>query len=336
MASVLDHERARGLAADRLDLILMPTEKCNFRCVYCYEDFVLGRMAEATITGITRLLAQRLPKLRSLNIGWFGGEPTLALDIVERVNDFILAHRPPGLAFTSAMSTNGFRLDGRTLRRLVDREIRLFQISLDGDRQEHDATRRRKGGGGSFDVILGHVEAALRTDLDFRLALRLHARASNLESLARLIDRLAALSPPSGRISLYIKAIERLGGPADGGLDFIDNKAVLAPLEDRIRQAGLEEERARPIACYAALPNSLVVRADGRIAKCTVAFDDPRNTVGTLREDGTLAIDHERFRPWVRGILSGEAASMGCPLYGLPGPKTAEAGTAASAATSAL
>jgi len=27
-----------------LELTLYPTEKCNFRCVYCYEDFALGRM----------------------------------------------------------------------------------------------------------------------------------------------------------------------------------------------------------------------------------------------------------------------------------------------------
>jgi molybdenum cofactor biosynthesis enzyme MoaA len=26
-------------------LILLPTERCNFRCTYCYEDFVLGRMS---------------------------------------------------------------------------------------------------------------------------------------------------------------------------------------------------------------------------------------------------------------------------------------------------
>jgi hypothetical protein len=30
------------------ELILLPTEKCNFRCTYCYEDFDLGKMSEET------------------------------------------------------------------------------------------------------------------------------------------------------------------------------------------------------------------------------------------------------------------------------------------------
>jgi hypothetical protein len=34
------------------ELILLPTEKCNFRCTYCYEDFELGRMKESTILAL--------------------------------------------------------------------------------------------------------------------------------------------------------------------------------------------------------------------------------------------------------------------------------------------
>ena len=33
-----------SLTPSLLHLILLPTEACNFRCTYCYEDFRLGRM----------------------------------------------------------------------------------------------------------------------------------------------------------------------------------------------------------------------------------------------------------------------------------------------------
>jgi len=31
----------RSLSPRHQELILLPTEKCNFRCTYCYEDFVI-------------------------------------------------------------------------------------------------------------------------------------------------------------------------------------------------------------------------------------------------------------------------------------------------------
>ena len=40
------------LASNVLHLILMPTEACNFRCTYCYEDFKLKRMAPAVLRGV--------------------------------------------------------------------------------------------------------------------------------------------------------------------------------------------------------------------------------------------------------------------------------------------
>ena len=44
------------LASNLLHLILMPTEQCNFRCTYCYEDFAHDRMSPRVVAGIKRLL----------------------------------------------------------------------------------------------------------------------------------------------------------------------------------------------------------------------------------------------------------------------------------------
>ena len=40
---------ASCLSNRRLELIVMPTEQCNFRCIYCYEDFRMGRMNSDTV-----------------------------------------------------------------------------------------------------------------------------------------------------------------------------------------------------------------------------------------------------------------------------------------------
>ncbi|MFM6199382.1 MAG: radical SAM domain-containing protein, partial [Dolichospermum sp.] len=70
--------------------------------------------------------------------------------------------------------------------------------------------------------------------------------------------------------------------------------------------------------CYAARPNSLVIRANGKVNKCTVALPDERNDVGTLQPDGQLKLIPGRFAPWVRGIETLDFETLGCPLVSLP------------------
>lgn len=70
--------------------------------------------------------------------------------------------------------------------------------------------------------------------------------------------------------------------------------------------------------CYASLPNSLVIRSNGDVGKCTVALYDERNKIGTLQPDGTLKLIQGRFAPWVRGIETLDPETLACPLVGLP------------------
>jgi uncharacterized protein len=80
--------------------------------------------------------------------------------------------------------------------------------------------------------------------------------------------------------------------------------------------------------CYAGKESSIVVRSDGKICKCTVALEDPRNHVGQLTKDGQLHIDQSIWNLWVKlddkedskcGSCSFGAAcqSRACPLIAI-------------------
>ncbi len=73
---------------DTLELMLMPSEDCNFRCTYCYEDFVRGTMLPEVREGIKNLVRKRIKKLNRLHIAWFGGEPLYGREAVEDLAPF--------------------------------------------------------------------------------------------------------------------------------------------------------------------------------------------------------------------------------------------------------
>ena len=57
-----------------LVLTIMPTEACNFRCVYCYEDHENITMKTDIVVGIERFLEKNYAKYNHISISWFGGE----------------------------------------------------------------------------------------------------------------------------------------------------------------------------------------------------------------------------------------------------------------------
>jgi uncharacterized protein len=71
-------------------LIFLVTEQCNFRCTYCYENFEKGKMSDDVIEGVIKYVEKRGPQLKNLNVHWFGGEPLLALDVIEKLSNQML------------------------------------------------------------------------------------------------------------------------------------------------------------------------------------------------------------------------------------------------------
>jgi uncharacterized protein len=307
-----------------LELILFPTEQCNLRCVYCYEDFRLGRMTRKVVSGIKALIQHRFSRLQTLSINWFGGEPLLGLAVVEEISEHILSlsEQHPHVRYLSGMTTNAYLLTLEKASRLVSLGINGFQVSLDGDRDLHDTTRRRADGGDSFERIWGNLLAIRDSDLVIDILLRIHLTNSNLLSIKELLRKISEAFGGDHRFSVLLMPIGRWGGSNDESLPVLSPrqaKEVMARLRGlldgvRIADEAIEAEHS---VCYAAKANSFAIRSDGSVAKCTVALSDSRNCVGQLSEDGKIVLDRGNLDLWLRGLETGDPTDLACPLIGL-------------------
>lgn len=324
-----DFTRSASLLSNKyFQLIILPTEKCNFRCTYCYEDFAVGRMKKETILGIKSLLEKRcINNLDYLKISWFGGEPLTAKDTVLEISDYAtsLSKKYPNLYYAGTMTTNGYLLDYNTASRFADVGVRAYQISIDGPRDVHNKSRIRADGSGTYEQIWANLIAIRDSQLPVSVLLRIHFTVETLHLFTPLIEDIKREFINDFRFSIFFKAIEHLGGPNDSSFQVfseVERKKAIEYLQNKLFGENIASTQNLSIiddyVCYAAQPNSLVIRSNGDVGKCTVALYDERNKIATLQPDGTLKVIPGRLAPWVRGIETLDPAALACPLVGLP------------------
>ena len=306
-----------GLAANYLQLILLPTEQCNFRCTYCYETFEHKKMSSDVVSGVKALIDRRASELDRLDTDWFGGEPLTAFEIVRDISLHAQATmRSYGGTYCSGMTTNGYLLTRDMLAACAALDIRRFQITLDGTREAHNRSRRQASGAGSFDRIWANLESARDSSEDVSIMLRLHFTEETIEAVEALGRRLKEEFSHDPRFTYNFRPIAPFGGPGNASVKPVSwtrRREIERQLWER---SGLPR-RAPPSTeslCYAGRANSLVVRSTGRLAKCTVAFEEDHNDIGRLLPDGSIEVDQEKFQRWLAPLMEQRWDRTGCPL----------------------
>lgn len=141
--------------------VLHLTKSCNLRCRYCYAPSKIKETMslDTARKGIDLVLG--LAK-GSACVAYFGGEPLLCFDAIQELTRYAVERaRPSGTAMHFRLSTNGLLFDEAKLAFCREHNI-LFAISLDGDREAHDAQRVLPDGTGSFDALDRKLDLILR------------------------------------------------------------------------------------------------------------------------------------------------------------------------------
>ena len=66
-----------------MHLTIAPTMECNFNCFYCFEtNKPKGKMTPEVMDSIIKYI-ESMPSLEKIYLTWFGGEPLLAIELME-------------------------------------------------------------------------------------------------------------------------------------------------------------------------------------------------------------------------------------------------------------
>ena len=143
------------------ELILLPTEKCNFRCSYCYEDFRVGKMKPWLVDSIKTFISNRVKSIDYLSLGWFGGEPLIAKKIcLDIIKHSFKECEKNNVFLKGSFTTNGYFLTKPLVEELSKYNHASFQVTLDGYGEDHDVTRVSVNGKGTFDTVWSNILSA--------------------------------------------------------------------------------------------------------------------------------------------------------------------------------
>ena len=275
-----------------IGLTICPTMGCNFDCPYCFEDHKPGRMTpevqDQVVAFVEKIL--QLSGAKALKVTWFGGEPLLMPDIIDSLSVRLMElANQHGAEYRASIITNGYLLDHSVLDILVRSKIEHMQITLDGLRENHDATRHLAGGGGTFDRIIRNLK---ELSIPFQVKIRQNVHEGNRQDVKPLEELVRSVAEESGNDichdALHVAANDA-SSRRGSGLELLNDEEKLTT---ELPLYVTRFKAARGHYCSATRFWDVGIDEAGRLYKCWEHVDKPELSFGTVDTwDPTNPID---------------------------------------------
>jgi uncharacterized protein len=281
---------AECFSTSYLRLTICPTLACNFGCPYCFEHSQNDTtvMSDETIDALISFIKKH-QDAKSLSVNWYGGEPTLAFDVIESLTRKFLDLYPE--YDNASLVTNAYQLNQEKIDRLNELKITTVQITLDGGEATHNSRRMLKRGGGStFSNILNNIDLLMHSSWKGNCSIRMNVDRTNQHEYAILCAELLyrykgkKLLVYPGRVqAIHDNAYYHKCGLCNSEWSqfTIDgyNKAGLVPPE------GLYPRIGKQNVCSATSYFSYIIGPKGEISKCWEDVGKEHMVIGSVHDD---------------------------------------------------
>lgn len=167
-------------------LVIAPTLRCNFGCEYCYVDLNANKMSPEERTRVKKFFDRKMADNTGASIVWTGGDPSLAMDVVEELSvHFVETCQRKSCTYEAALITNAYLLNEGMKAELKRSSVRSLQVSLDGSREFHNASRYLPDKKPTYDRIMENVAGACD---DFNIYLRINVDRKNHTKIPELLQ----------------------------------------------------------------------------------------------------------------------------------------------------
>jgi uncharacterized protein len=300
-----------------LGLTIAPTMACNMACAYCYENNKKGRMSSAVVESIIDFVEKRAKRLKKLEISWYGGEPLLALDIIDDLTaSFLDLSNEYKFEYAASMISNGYLLNNENVDRLRDLKVGGIQITLDGPARIHNQKRPLKNGKPSFEVIIENLKyASTRIGIGIRVNID---KSFAKEIISELLDELDKAGLRQ-KVGVYFGLLEPATTACANISENCYENSEFSQVETDYYKILLEkgfriDKLPSPTVtfCMAQNISSFLIDPDGELYRCFNYAGDKSKSMGNIRDE--INYRHSNFMHLFRFEPFSDDACVSCSL----------------------
>ncbi len=309
--------------------IIIPTTKCNARCFYCFagEDTKTQKtMSSETVNDVSQFIVSQLKPNDEIVYRWFGGEPLLYPDIVDKI--ITKVHElAPNNEYHSIITTNSSLMTDELLEKAVTFwHLKKIQIPLDGYKQKHSIRKNYYDGGNNhYDNLISLIGNLL--DKGVYTTCRFNMDMENIQDLRIVLKdfkRFTKLQhfyfqPIPLHTPKNITDMKRYVGK-NNFHDFWRNVYTVLFEEGYLTDINRLLPRREQSVCTAMLNNFFLINADGNLFRCDQELHSAENCVGNCKHG---ILHNKNLRKWLDDSLSQECEKCaflpicqgGCKFY---------------------
>ncbi len=325
-----DFIRNRSVFSDSiLDITILPTDSCNFRCVYCYEAATNLHLSEENEEAIIKFIKRNANKYKQIRLAWFGGEPLVrkeqVLRMTKTIND-ICKNR--GILFSARMTTNAYELDIDTFNELVKNRVLAYQICIDGNRESHNKQRPHATNNDSYDRIMHNIRdiAQNAKSNTFLISLRTNIATETEAYIEEYLHEIYSIVGNDKRFEIVFQGVRNWGGTRinSNTVTLVDEESKLyEKWYTRAARIGLNSAETMDLSIYSSMCAAnfvagYVIYPDCSVHKCTLAYfsDKARDQgcIGKIDSNGRLSVDYSKVMRWMVHNSHNEKC-LKCILY---------------------
>ncbi|MCR5535443.1 MAG: radical SAM protein [Bacteroidaceae bacterium] len=309
---VMDNYK-QSMLPDTYRLMILPTFKCNLSCWYCIQEHTGENMSDDTVLKVKKHIRKYLVEnnIKNFRISWFGGEPLVMYNTVYDISTYAKqVCNELGVDFWCDITTNSLLLNKERLRQLNECNVKHFQITIDGTREEHNKVKHVPHKD-TFTMDLNNIKDILDIIPDCSVTLRINY-SNKMKNPPQIIDEVSEILTDDYRQRLTIN-IQKVWQERDEKSD----EQPFENLAQYSKNKGFNTTVVRHGKCYVDNKHYNTILPDGRVDICD---HEGRDVIGRafLTEDGDIKWE-EKLKCFQYSIINENVICNKCkhmPLCG--------------------